>query len=306
MRMSRIFWLTTFGYVLTPFVYGLSLTSLQSHMAHQFETFNNQRQHDAGEWMVDILSLLSVELNRVTDPDNGSRPDEWFLDLALRPAVESNQKAWEKELMKENSIVFDCFGSLTRTMRQCQRCMRKSPSYLSNTIVPLSFPPKYGSSRLTPRQCFESIFQTDEDMKGGNQWMCPVCKSLQDAKATTRLARAPPVLMLQLGRYEDTTSGKKKNLADFPLRDLDMSEWMVTLDSEPGPVSADDARAQRPPYRYDLYAVINHDGQTIDSGHYTALILSGGRWKECNDSVIRNIPNNEVVVRGLSCSVVKQ
>ncbi|KAF9024644.1 hypothetical protein BDZ89DRAFT_1040986 [Hymenopellis radicata] len=242
-------------------------TDIWSHMATQYEGFNNKRQHDAGEWMGNLLALLSVELNRVTDPDDGSRPDEWFLDLATRPPAESNYKAWEKELMKENSIVFDCFGSLTRTMRQCQRCMKKSPSYLSNTILPLTFLPKYGSSKLSARQCFESIFQTDEDMKGTNKWLCPVCKSLQDAKATTRLSHAPPVLLLQLSRYEDSSNGKKKNLADFPLRDLDISEWMVTLDQEVGGPSADDARSQRAPYRYDLYAVVNHDGQTIDSGH---------------------------------------
>lgn len=95
-------------------------------MASQYEGFNNKRQHDAGEWMGNLLALLSVELNRVTDADDGSRPDEWFLDLARRPPAESNQRAWEKELMKENSIVFDWFGSLTRTMRQCQRCMQVS------------------------------------------------------------------------------------------------------------------------------------------------------------------------------------
>ncbi len=42
---------------------------------------------------------------------------------------------------------------------------------------------------------------------------------------------------------------------------------MVTLDQEVGGPSSDDARSQRAPYRYDLYAVVNHDGQTIDSGH---------------------------------------
>lgn len=112
--------------------------------------------------------------------------------------------------------------------------------------------------------------------------LCPVCKSLQDAKATTRLSHAPPVLLLQLSRYEDSSNGKKKNLADFPLRDLDISEWMVTQDPEIGGPSADDARAQRPPYRYDLYAVVNHDGQTIDSGHCRSFSLVAYLESSCS------------------------
>ncbi|KAI3478471.1 hypothetical protein L1887_59525 [Cichorium endivia] len=43
--------------------------------------------------------------------------------------------------------------------------------------------------------------------------------------------------------------------------------------------------SQRPPYRYDLYAVTHHFG-SLNTGHYTATVKSSGEWWYCDDSRI--------------------
>lgn len=48
-------------------------------------------------------------------------------------------------------------------------------------------------------------------------------------------------------------------------------------------VSADDPRAQLPPYRYDLYGVTNHFG-TLSSGHCESFCLFGS-FMFCVDMV---------------------
>jgi len=39
---------------------------------------------------------------------------------------------------------------------------------------------------------------------------------------------------------------------------------------------------------YELRAIINHDGHSVNSGHYTALlkIAPGVRWYKCDDHVV--------------------
>lgn len=35
-------------------------------------------------------------------------------------------------------------------------------------------------------------------------------------------------------------------------------------------------------YRYDLFAVVTHEGK-LDNGHYWADVLSSGEWWHCDD-----------------------
>ena len=59
---------------------------------------------------------------------------------------------------------------------------------------------------------------------------------------------------------------------------------------------SDDVRTQCSPYLYDLYAVINHDGETTLSGHYTAVVRSENQWMELDDTQIRPLPESRVMV----------
>jgi len=36
--------------------------------------------------------------------------------------------------------------------------------------------------------------------------------------------------------------------------------------------------------RYKLMAIVNHNGRTLDTGHYTALIRQNNTWYKCNDT----------------------
>lgn len=80
------------------------------------------------------------------------------------------------------------------------------------------------------------------------------------------------MLLIHLKRFsvKGHFTEKIENFVDFPLKNLDLTNYMPSP-LPPGvggthPVSADDPRAQVPPYRYDLYGVTNHFG-TLSSGH---------------------------------------
>ena len=70
--------------------------------------------------------------------------------------------------------------------------------------------------------------------------------------------KLPPILMLQLNRFEYNISARKKqNYVDFPLRQLSLGEHALS--------GANLAL-------YNLCAVSNHHG-TMNGGHYTSYCM---------------------------------
>uniref|UniRef100_A0A3P8XTK5 Ubiquitin carboxyl-terminal hydrolase n=1 Tax=Esox lucius TaxID=8010 RepID=A0A3P8XTK5_ESOLU len=90
----------------------------------------------------------------------------------------------------------------------------------------------------------------------------------------------PPVLVIHLKRfsYSRYMRDKLDSLVDFPLTDLDMSEFLINPNSGP--------------CRYDLIAVSNHYGG-MGGGHYTAYAKNkdDDKWYHFDDSSV--CPANE-------------
>ena len=77
----------------------------------------------------------------------------------------------------------------------------------------------------------------------------------------------PCILILQLKRFQATDFGyvKNQNMVNVP------KNFLVKQ------------------VQYDVAAVVNHVGSTMDSGHYTADVNLGTNWKCCNDRRILDI-----------------
>ena len=110
---------------------------------------------------------------------------------------------------------------------------------------------------------------------------CPSCKALRKATKRLSLTRLPPVLLIHLKRFsvKGHFTEKIESTVEFPLKALDLTNYMPSplppgVSSAAQSLSADDPRAQVPPYRYDLYGVTNHFG-TLSSGHCECLLSRG-------------------------------
>uniref|UniRef100_A0A8C4GQ84 Ubiquitin carboxyl-terminal hydrolase 15 n=1 Tax=Dicentrarchus labrax TaxID=13489 RepID=A0A8C4GQ84_DICLA len=103
------------------------------------------------------------------------------------------------------------------------------------------------------KDCIE-LFTTKEKLGAEDPWYCPNCKQHQQATKKLDLWSLPPVLVVHLKRfsYSRYMRDKLDSLVDFPLRDLDMSEFLINPNSGP--------------CRYDLIAVSNHYGG-MGGGH---------------------------------------
>ena len=71
---------------------------------------------------------------------------------------------------------------------------------------------------------------------------------------------------------------KITSLVDFPLNGLDISRLNFK----------DDRRVEFPRERWTLYAIVNHQGPSMDSGHYTAFAKHqpSNEWFEFDDSTV--------------------
>ncbi|XP_056132068.1 ubiquitin carboxyl-terminal hydrolase 15-like isoform X2 [Lampris incognitus] len=133
------------------------------------------------------------------------------------------------------------------------------------------------------KDCIE-LFTTKEKLGAEDPWYCPNCKQHQQATKKLDLWSLPPVLVVHLKRfsYSRYMRDKLDSLVDFPLRDLDMSEFLINPNAGP--------------CRYNLIAVSNHYGG-MGGGHYTAYAKNkdDDKWYNFDDSSVSPASEDQIV-----------
>ncbi|KAJ8382764.1 hypothetical protein SKAU_G00035420 [Synaphobranchus kaupii] len=133
------------------------------------------------------------------------------------------------------------------------------------------------------KDCIQ-LFTTKEKLGAEDPWYCPNCKEHQQASKKLDLWSLPPVLVVHLKRfsYSRYMRDKLDSLVDFPLSDLDMSEFLINPNA--GPCT------------YDLIAVSNHYGG-LGGGHYTAFAKNkdNDKWYYFDDSSVSSANGDQIV-----------
>ncbi|XP_033882743.3 ubiquitin carboxyl-terminal hydrolase 15 isoform X2 [Acipenser ruthenus] len=133
------------------------------------------------------------------------------------------------------------------------------------------------------KDCIE-LFTTKEKLGIEDPWYCPNCKQHQQATKKLDLWSLPPVLVVHVKRfsYSRYMRDKLDTLVDFPISDLDMSEFLINPNAGP--------------CRYDLIAVSNHYGG-MGGGHYTAFAKSkdDDKWYYFDDSSVSTASEEQIV-----------
>jgi ubiquitin C-terminal hydrolase len=131
-------------------------------------------------------------------------------------------------------------------------------------------------------------FFREEPLDG--DYYCSKCLDLKKARQKADLALPlPRILIIQLKRftYDTYSDAKIDTYIDFPLRDLDLSQYVIQNAEKNTNVSA----------LYDLVAVSNHTG-TLVSGHYTTYARNDRNktWYSFNDEITRKIIDEKNIV----------
>ena len=134
---------------------------------------------------------------------------------------------------------------------------------------------------ISLEETFES-FGEEELLDENNEWYCENCKKKQRAKKKLEIYHTPKILIIQIKRFSHVNKINTK--VDFPLKDLDLSKYILSKDKTKS-------------IKYDLFAVANHYG-SLTYGHYTAFCKNSidEKWYEFNDSCVYEITDLSKIV----------
>eukprot|EP00747_Dinoflagellata_sp_TGD_P088602 gnl/TRDRNA2_/TRDRNA2_164064_c0_seq4.p1 gnl/TRDRNA2_/TRDRNA2_164064_c0~~gnl/TRDRNA2_/TRDRNA2_164064_c0_seq4.p1 ORF type:complete len:683 (+),score=118.04 gnl/TRDRNA2_/TRDRNA2_164064_c0_seq4:48-2051(+) len=136
------------------------------------------------------------------------------------------------------------------------------------------------------QKCFE-WFTEVEQLTEDNALQCDKCQARQQSYRKVTIAVHPPVLALQLKRFQYNSFERIRcnHPICFPLEGLDLSGFSAQTD-----LSAETCLPL-----YDLIAVSKHIG-TAQGGHYVAHARSSedGQWRYFDDSFVRDASPEEV------------
>ena len=113
------------------------------------------------------------------------------------------------------------------------------------------------------------LYTATELLEGDNMVLNDKTQKKEKAEKNIQFWSLPEVLVCTLKRFNNNNE-KDQRLVDFPLEDLDLTEYVVGYD--------------KASYKYDLYGICNHIGGSA-GGHYTAFVKNpNNKWYHFNDT----------------------
>ncbi|KAJ3106925.1 CSN-associated deubiquitinating enzyme Ubp12 [Physocladia obscura] len=150
-------------------------------------------------------------------------------------------------------------------------------------------------------------FMREEIMGDDDTWYCPKCKEHKKIKKKLDIWSVPDTLVLHLKRFSQTgrgfrsmSSNKIDALVDFPVNNLDLSEFVIGRDwmkqQESTHVDGNEENGDNGRLIYDLFGVSNHYGG-MGGGHYTAFAKNpiDQEWYNFDDSSVTKTSESNVV-----------
>jgi ubiquitin carboxyl-terminal hydrolase 8 len=200
---------------------------------------------------------------------------------------------WDRWSKRERSLIADLFAGQHASQLRCLTCGTTSTTYEPWFNISIEIPQR---GQPTLENCLASYCQ-QERLDKGQEWTCPHCKTNRDATKKIIFTKAPPYLVIHLKRFymEGATGRKDSRIVDFPLQNLDMTPYML-----PAPTEREQRSTQRQldqsilgPFVYNAYAIVEHFGRGLQSGHYISLVHDRPRnvWRRFDDSAVTDAPS---------------
>ncbi|KAK5113229.1 hypothetical protein LTR62_003565 [Meristemomyces frigidus] len=267
------------------------------------EQFDNNDQQDAKEFLEVLIESLHQDMNanwartplrELTEVEEAKREKMPKLIVA--------KTEWGRLIHRELSFIYGLFAGQYASKLTCLTCGFTSTTYEIFTSLSVEIPsdPRdWANGRnCTIDDCLRA-FCSEEKLTGDEKWKCPHCRTVREAKKRITLSRAPQFLIIHFKRFASRghRSQKIRTVVDFPLNNFSLDSYML-----PPPTAAEAEHilqnypsqaqslqsdvAMTGPFTYDAYAVIQHLGATLQSGHYITAAKDPGRkcWHIYDDT----------------------
>lgn len=165
---------------------------------------------------------------------------------------------------------------------------------------------------LSLEQCLDHYTKA-ETLSTEDAWRCPQCQKYLPVVKTLGLWSLPDILVIHFKRFRQqqfkgSHASKLTTMVNFPLTGFDLSTWHLANNGTSS-VNSTLSRKMKPSktgtltktflnedHRYDLYAVCYHQGDTLETGHYTAACKNpyDQQWYKFDDQRVSLIKNDDV------------
>ena len=158
-------------------------------------------------------------------------------------------------------FIQNLFRSEVRTSVTCDECYQESIRDEISTILPLPLNNSIQSS--------VTAYLLPEE----TNFFCLFCGVMRNGTSVNMLTRCGDYVVIQLKRFAVNSTKTSKLMSIVSTGD-------GTLEI---PVEDNEVSGKR---FFKLKAVICHHGQSLRSGHYTALVRERNTWLNCNDRAV--------------------
>ncbi|KAJ7215547.1 hypothetical protein GGX14DRAFT_443055 [Mycena pura] len=201
-----------------------------------------------------------------------------------------------------NCIIHSTFAGQLQSDVVCERCGNVTSTVDPMLDISLELRGRAGeavSGENTLAACLRRYTQPEK--LGPKQYSCAKCgKAAHEASKRLSIRKLPPVLSFQFKRFEQKTEKGATRKIDARIRfpaALNMAPYttlvMKAAEKENGsPTFAYHGPAAM--YEYDLFAVINHEGQ-MNNGHYTNYARFEDEWYRFDDDKVTSVSLSAVL-----------
>ncbi len=158
------------------------------------------------------------------------------------------------------------------------KCLSVVPESYFTIDLPITDQSKVAT---TLYECFD-LFTAPEYLEGDNAWFNENTNKKENVKKQYSFWNFPKVVVIILKRFSMDGSDKITDQIDFPLENLDLSNYVKGYNANS--------------YKYDLFGVCNHVGN-VSGGHYTAFVKNAdNNWNHFNDNKVEKLENPDLIV----------
>jgi ubiquitin carboxyl-terminal hydrolase 8 len=232
------------------------------------QAFGGPRQQDAEEFLSFLLEVLEDELNVARDkgPLLALTPAQEEV-RRQQPLIKSSWMEWQRYQYSHRSFITQSFCGQSVTDQTCNHCGFVQRAWDTWMTCPVDIEHMRSSRDKSLERALGYRFGRRELLE---DYKCDKCKHT-GATRTETISRCPEILVIMLRRtlYVNNRTEKSHVAVSFPLDNLSMDPYFISLEGR-GTEQLD--RSFLEPFRYDCYAVVQHQGNTIDAGHYWAFV----------------------------------
>lgn len=256
----------------TPFRFIKTVHKL-AKLKHK-DIFTGFDQNDSSEFLIFVIDCFHNALSRrVNMTIEGEIKDE--KDKIAVKCFEKIKEMFETDYSEIWRMFYGIqISKLENTNTGEKISMVPEPFFVINLPIPSNI------KNPSLKDCFD-LYVEGEILDGDNSVLCETTGEKVSAKKNLVFWCLPNILVIDIKRF-NMSLNKNATMIDFPLNDLDLSDYVVGYDKHS--------------FVYDLYGVSNHIG-TMTGGHYTSFIKNANnKWYHFNDSNVTEVQNIKQIV----------